>query len=456
MLSLKRFGTGYGAMLTVATLLLAFTCPSHAEYGNNFGRNAVGGVSINADGVLSQMSRGDVDALRRERIRAMDDLPEGLNQNSELRKISLREIQEAIVASGESDLTKLPHHIRYLAGLQRVQYVFVYPEKKDIVLVGPGEAWTVDENGVVVGQKSQQPVVNLEDLVTALRYALTSSRGIIDCSIDPTPEGMKRFEAVNAQFQARPPKARVAMRKFEEAIGLQVISVNGVDPQSRFATVLVAADYRMKRLAMGLEKSPVRGLPSFLNMIKSSSNIKNMMPRWWLEEDYEAIHTDDEGLSFELRGQGVKAMAASESMEDDGTRVTVANTDPLATRWANNMTKKYNALSRKAPIFAELRNCMDLAVVAALIASEDLPQRAGLNVDLLLDPVALKVPRYRAPTRVPTVASSTKIRGFTAITASGGVSLNPWKAAANRQQDAEVGKTRANATEPASAAWWWN
>lgn len=455
MSSLKRIGTGYGTMFAVGAMLLAFTCPSHAEFGGFFGGSSVGGISIDAEGVLAEMERGDVATIRQQRLRAMDDVPEGLNKEAELRKVSLRDLQAAIAASGETDLTKLPHHIRYLAGLQRVKYVFVYPEKKDIVLVGPGEAWTVDENGVVVGQTSQQPVMNLEDLLSALRYASATQPAIISCSIDPTPEGMKRFEAVNASFQARPPKPKTAMRMIEDAIGAQEISVQGIDPQSRFARVLVAADYRMKRLAMGFDKSPIRGLPSFLSMIKSP-NIKNMMPRWWLEDNYKAIHTDDEGLSFELRGQGVKAMTEAETLAEDGTRVGTGEVDPLAKKWADNMTKKYASLSRKAPVFAELRNCMDLAVVAALITSEQLPQRAGLNIDTLLDPEAVKIPKYIAATKVPTITSSTKVRGYTAITASGGVSLNPWAVAANREKSAEVGKQRDAATEPAAAAWWWN
>ena len=44
--------------------------------------------------------------------------------------------------------------------------------------------------------------------------------------------------------------------------------VNGVPADSHFARVLVAADYRMKRLAMNFDPSPVNGLPSYLHMIK--------------------------------------------------------------------------------------------------------------------------------------------------------------------------------------------
>ena len=35
----------------------------------------------------------------------------------------------------------LPDEVKYLAGLQRVQYVFVDPETKDVILAGPAEGW---------------------------------------------------------------------------------------------------------------------------------------------------------------------------------------------------------------------------------------------------------------------------------------------------------------------------
>ena len=54
----------------------------------------------------------------------------------------------------------------------------------------------------------------------------------------------------------------------EQTLGPQQITFSGVPATSHFARVLVAADYRMKRLAMGFEPSPVRGLPSFLQMMQ--------------------------------------------------------------------------------------------------------------------------------------------------------------------------------------------
>ena len=54
------------------------------------------------------------------------------------------------------------------------------------------------------------------------------------------------------------------MREIERRLGPQRITVNGVPQSSRFAHVLVAADYQMKRLGMHFDPSPVKGLKSYL------------------------------------------------------------------------------------------------------------------------------------------------------------------------------------------------
>ena len=89
---------------------------------------------------------------------------------------------------------------------------------------------------------------------------------------------------------------------------------------------------------------------------------------------------------------------------------TTGKSSPLAQRWAESMTRNYEALSRKLPIFAELRNCMDLAVVASLILKHRLDERAGYAMPLLMDPKQVAVPETFAPPRtVDSQASFVKV-----------------------------------------------
>src|SRR5205085_12659256 len=65
----------------------------------------------------------------------------------------------------------------------------------------------------------------------------------------------------------------------------------------------------------------------------------------------------------------------------DGKREKTVKASPLAEKWADTMTEKYEELAAKDTIFGELRNCMDLAVVSALIAKHHLLEKAGLDTD---------------------------------------------------------------------------
>ncbi len=58
-----------------------------------------------------------------------------------MRKISLKALEAASSTILTENSGMLPDEIKYLGGLQRVQYMFVYPDQQDIVLAGPAEGW---------------------------------------------------------------------------------------------------------------------------------------------------------------------------------------------------------------------------------------------------------------------------------------------------------------------------
>ncbi len=340
----------------------------------------------------------------------------------------------------------IPDAVKHLAGLQRIDYMFVYPEQKDIVLVGPGEGWRVDARGNEVGVTTGRPVMLLDDLLVALRTAMTAREGGISCSIDPTKEGLARLSTVSLNGDRE-----VVVHELESALGLQQISVHGVPDSSHFARVLVAADYRMKRLGMNLDPSPVRGLPSYLQMIKSSTRPTMVSPRFWLEPKYEALLRDADGLAWELRGSGVKALTEEDFLAAGGNLQHSGKASPMAQKWADNMTEKYAELAVADPIFGELQNCMELAVVAAVVVKDRLPEKAGYSMPTLLDPSAMKTEVFNAPKQV---ASKTNLMSRT--TMSGGVAINSWAIADKARPSDALAPVRAKAAPTDTANWWWN
>jgi hypothetical protein len=434
----------------LAAISIAVCNSAVAQFIRN---GAVGGVMVDADGVISHPAPGDFRQLQAAWQAGMQPVPADLEKAVELRFVSLRHL-EAEAAKSIENGQPLPDAVKYLAGLARVRYVLIYPEQKDIVIAGPAEGWRVNALGSVVGKSSGRPVLLLDDLIVALRAAEAAHGGGISCSIDPTPEGLQRMQALSAELSRSmnlPPQ--IAGRRMEEAVGPQKITVKGVPDSSHFARVIVAADFRMKRLAMDFEPAPVDGMPSFLDLAASRrTGVANMMPRWWLATNYEPIRRDEAGLAWELRGQGVKCMN-EEQFLSGGTIERTGKSDPTAQKWADTFTAKFDELAREDSAFGELRNVMDLAVVAALIAKERLQEKAGLETPRLSREVP--VADFPAPRNVPSHASFTRAGRNWMVSVSGGVQMYPWEVADKTVVVKDLSAARPARSAEHSANWYW-
>jgi hypothetical protein len=417
----------------------------------------VGGVLVDAAGVVE---RGDVDTLERlrdMRTRSLEPISDELRRTSPLRKVSLKGIAATIEHSRLKGIP-ITDDLQHLAGLQRVQFVFVYPEQRDIVLAGIAEGWRIDAHGNVVGQSTGSPVLQLDDLVVALRTARDAGTGDgITCSMDPTPEGTQRVQKLLASrgLQMNP----TTIGRLEAALGPQQIRLTGVPPGSHFAYVMVAADVMLKRLGMNYEPSPVSGMPGYLEMLQksASSGPHNAMPRFWLAPNYEPLLKDPDGLAWQLRGPGVQALAEDAPLKSAETRL-VGRTKgkSLADQWAETITDKYPALAAALPAFQELRNCMDLAVIAALFMKEDLPGKANCDLSLFLDEKRLKIAQYHVPKTMPSRATALPKGRQWIIGLSGGIELNSWPVLDRIEVATGQAEARNSVKFPPDNRWWWD
>ena len=336
------------------------------------GNGAVGGISIDSEGVLS---RAEIDASRRlrdERIKALRPLGAGIARRSPLRKISLRRLESEIDRRLQAQ-EPLSEEIELLAGLQRVRHLFVYPEHNDIVLAGPAEGWRVDDSGNLVGITAARPPLQLDDLIVALRTADAAIQTPISCSIDPTNDGLARLQNLLAHKDLSADAETLAA--MERSLGPQTITLRGVSPSSRFARTMVAADYMMKRLAMGFEPPPVEGLESYITMLSRTRGrvASDAMPRWWLAPRYDAVRRDADSLAWELSGTGVRAMTEDSLLTTVGFSRS-GRKNRLAKEWAEQFSERYAVLADKMPVFAELEGAIDLAIIASIAIREDLWQ----------------------------------------------------------------------------------
>ena len=449
-----RRGRSLWLAAVVAIVLAAWSLPAAAQIGGFGFGGAVGGIAVDADGIISNLDPRALENLATERRRALAGIQPPRGKTSATRKVSLARVVEAVrTASADKPL---PADVLFLGGLERVTHVFVDPERHDIVLMGPGDAASVDAAGTVVAATSGRPLLLLEDLIVSLRAIDASREGGIRCSIDPTAEGIVRLQTLLRSQKRIGPNPDATLVAMQNAVGPQRVTVGGVPGDSRFARVLVAADYRLKRIGMGLEPSGLTDLPSYLSAVPPGSTSASTLPRFWLEPDYEPISRDPDELAWRINGRRMRCRTENDLFAADGTRSGRAAADATAEQWCQRMTTNYEKLSGKHPVFSELLNCVDLAVVAALIHGRQLAQRAGVDLAPLVDPQRVPLPSYEVPTTVPTVANGIKKGNQWVISASGGVLFQPWSFAANTTDSGDAAAARAEALSgrPADGCCW--
>lgn len=423
------------------------------------------GVVVDAQGVLHKQTFTDpTGQLMRERIAASKAaLTPALASPSRLRKVSLTRLERELRARIDKDQPPTVDML-HLAGLTRVRYVFYYPETKDIVLAGPAEGWTSDMSGRARGMYSGHPVVLLEDLIVALRSFPPEQEGtgVIGCSIDPTPEGLERMQDFLRQVGARatPDQTDQIVEGLRTSMGMQNVRVMGVSPQTHFAQVLVEADYRMKLIGIGLEKPPVK-LDSYVDRAKPSDMGRNALQRWYFTPDYQSVKVSDDALAMELVGDGVKLVGEDEVVAGGGERRRAATANKASQQFVYHFTQKYPQLAEKEPVFAQLRNLIDLAIVAAHIQQQDYYAQSQWQADTFRTEEMLPVETYHTPVQVETVVTSVW-RGNRLMTpVGGGVQMQPELALdssnVRADEDGKLQKFREELKlELADGQWWWD
>ena len=447
-------------------MLVSGECRAQFGGGGGFGfGQAVGGISVDAEGIIRNLDPKAVQALAEQRQKALADAaadPAAARKAGELRKVSLAGLAAAVktfAATGKP----LPPEVLFIGGLERVTHLFVDPDGHDIILAGPAGNAAIDPAGNVVAAASGRPLLQLEDLVVAMRAIDKARAGGMRCSIDPTPEGIVKLQKFLRGQKTIGADPDATLRSMEEGLGPQQVTLAGIPTDSRFARVMVAADYRLKRIGMGLQPSGIPELPSYLAMVPAGTTTGATLPRFWLEASYDPIARDPDELAWRITGRSMKCLTENDLFDTNGARRGRGPEDAFAKKWCAAMTAQYERLADKQPVFAELLNCVDLAVVAALIHGRQLDKRAGLDLEPLLDERQLALPVYESPETVPTVASGIKKGNRWIVSASGGVQFQPWGFAASTSESADAAAARAEALAarpapngPAPSGWWWD
>lgn len=398
-----------------------------------------GGVEVDPQGVLILRETDVAKGLQKKRILARK---QG-KVDPAFAYISLPRLfkdVQAIVDRGET----IPDEMKFLDGMVKLQYVFVYPEEKDLVIAGPREDWDATDPHRPLGLETGRAVLRLEDLVMAMRIAGPEHPGQpFGCSLDLAPNVQQRLADTARQIGAVYPgqNARVLQAMMDSA-GPQQVRMFNMPDNSPFAFRVIEADYQMKRLALGLEKPSVRTFKSHLALMKRG---ETLISRWWFVADYPPLLTTDEGNAFEIRGHALK-LRTSGSLFDDRAQTTES-----AKKYTEQFNRLFPEIAEHYPCFSDMWNLTDLSVLAALIGTDRLHEKTNWDVSWVLH--GFPVREVELPTTAATLGNY-KLTGGMMLMSIGGVNIAPRDAVAARNREVDTSASLASISPGASREHW--
>jgi hypothetical protein len=173
--------------------------------------------------------------------------------------------------------------------------------------------------------------------------------------------------------------------------------------------------------------------------------------------DYDALVATPSRDAFHLRGAGVKVLSENELLTERGQRVPTGDSDATNRQFARDFTRHYADLAVKYPIYAELQNIFDLALVAAVV------REFGWAIPYLGPDGAYEIPRGRVPAEVDSVLNHRVVdRTRFVVGVSGGVSVDTSPLVDPQQMQLDPQGTLAGERSQAEPLplpdhrWWWD
>lgn len=419
------------------------------------------GVAVDAEGVLS-MARVSANLSRIEL--PANQAGQALQSYSPRRFVSLTRLAKQMAtlrAAGD----RPDDAMRHLAGLQRIEHVYLRPTDEEIILAGPAEGLVRDQTGRALGRTTLRPTLTLDDLCIAMRAFApdTTKRVFVGCTISPDALGLQRL----AEFQQSIPNvvrpfeqasvARYVALGMQRSLGMSRVQAFGIPEDTRFAQKMIEADYRMKRIGIGREPKP-RGMTTYVEAL--SHPRQGMLQRWWFVPEADSIEVSPDGLSYAFLGNRVRLRTEEYRISDEDPgqagRRGAQPASRAARAYATSFSKQYPEIAAAIPAFADLQNLIDLLVLAALLRRADVYQRWEWSAEELLDDSRYPISRVPVARRVAPLVQAVW-KGNRLIAPAGGVSIVPEELLDQAVVSDKPGPDDPSARPPNTAEqWWWD
>ncbi|MFY9252162.1 MAG: DUF1598 domain-containing protein [Fuerstiella sp.] len=425
------------------------------------------GVFVAAPAVLKALKNisDDSNLIKAAELAKSANHNTNVRQSSTLRMVSLPRLEKHVQQLAEAG-KPMTDDIRTLAGLSNIEFLMVYPETGDIVIAGPAGNWSRGAEGRMVSENNGRPTLNFDDLVTLTRTFSRGGSGFFMCTIDPKQDQIVAVqEYVNKNRNTLNAKTAASFAtELEQRLGLQNVFVQGVPQDSRIASVIVDADYRMKEIGIGKRKGP-EGMKSYFDLLsRSEQRGSGSMDalRWWMAVGYDAVNLSSNGKVFEFAGNAVQCLAEDQTVGNDGTHNGTGKATKANAKFAELFTKHVSELAAQDVVFADMENIFDLAMVSALVHSQGLADQVGWTPAYFGNKSNLDTKSVEVPTELMTAAHHRVYSGGSVvIQVAGGVRGDMVKFVNDKNNlttdptlDAETSKGTPMGQQ--NGRWWWD
>ncbi len=173
------------------------------------------------------------------------------------------------------------------------------------------------------------------------------------------------------------------------------------------------------------------------------------------------VHNPDRSF-FEIQDSSVLVQSENQFVNSRGQHVPTGFAESVNQLFAQKFTENYAKLARREPVFAELRNIFDMALVAALCRQERLHERSGWDLGVFGSQGAYQPAAVPPPTVIESVINHKVYNGGNIVVqVAGGVEGNLLAIARDKslaKEDAglnDVG-SRAKLPQLPAGRWWWD
>jgi hypothetical protein len=203
-------------------------------------------------------------------------------------------------------------------------------------------------------------------------------------------------------------------------------------------------------------------MATYVSRANPNDVARNAMQRWFFTPNYDCIKVSEDSLAMELVGEGVKLIGENELVNADGSRANAAAGNKASEAFCTAFTELYPQIAARNPVYAQLKNLIDLSMAAAFIQKQDYYGQSGWKGETLFDEEKYSIETYEAPKTVETACTAIWKGSRLMTPVGGGVRIEPTMALATSRLLADEQGAVKQAREEikldglAQSQWWWD